>query len=116
MLRVFTIFAFLREKNTGNSILTREMAIKKAIKYCQEHGILRQFLELHAKEVFNMLSTEWNPELAKEVWYEEGLEEGREQGALQEKLISAGNFKKLGVSTAIISQATGLSIEEIEKL
>ena len=45
-----------------------------------------------------------------------GLEEGLEKGARQEKLLSAANLKKLGVSTDIISQATGLSIEEIEKL
>jgi len=114
---------FIKE-NDGN----KEKAIKKAIKYCLENDILSSFLELYSKEVFNMLSTEWNPKLAKEVWYEEGLEDGLEKGreegletgiikgTQQGKLQSAVNFKKLGVSSEIISQATGLSIEEIEKL
>jgi len=86
----------------------KESAVIAAIKYCRSHDILSEFLELHAKEVFNMLSTEWNPELAKEVWFEEG--------AGFEKLRNAANFKNLGVSKEIISQATGLTIEEIEKL
>ena len=58
----------------------KEDAIKAAIKYCKEHDILKGFFELHAKEVFNMLITEWNTEDAKKVWYEEGLEEGLEKG------------------------------------
>ena len=51
---------------------------------------------------------------------EEGLAEGRAEGeaigANKEKIENARNFKKLGVSIETISQATGLSVEEIEKL
>lgn len=39
-----------------------------------------------------------------------------EKGAKQEKVSNARNFKVLGVPYETISQATGLSIEEIEKL
>ena len=46
---------------------------------------------------------------------EEGLEIGREEG-YKEKLQTAANLKKLGVSVDIIAQATGLSVDEIEKL
>ena len=44
---------------------------------------------------------------------EKGLLMGREEGT-QEKLRTAANFKKLGVSIEIIAQATGLTVEEIE--
>jgi hypothetical protein len=47
-----------------------------AVGYCREHDILREFLERHASEVMNMLTTEWNWDDAKEVWYNEGREEG----------------------------------------
>ena len=40
----------------------------------------------------------------------------REEGAQKKNLENAQNFKKLGVSTEIIMQATGLTFEEIEKL
>ena len=59
-----------------------------------------------------MLITEWDTEEAKEVWYEEGIEKGVDI----EKLRNAANFKKLGVSVEIISQATGLTVKEIEAL
>ena len=48
---------------------------------------------------------------------EEGLIKGRKEAqeeAFREKLITAANLKKLGVSIEIISQATGLSPDDIE--
>lgn len=44
------------------------------------------------------------------------MENERAEGRAEEKLSNARNFKRLGVSALIISQATGLSIEEIDKL
>ena len=64
------------EKDGGNS----EEAIKKAIKYCRKHDILKEFLEKNATEVINMLMTEWNWDDALAVRYEEGLEDGLEKG------------------------------------
>ena len=58
----------------------RKEAVAAAIKYCQKHDILKEFLELHGSEVLNMLITEWNTEDALAVRYEEGLEEGIEKG------------------------------------
>ena len=45
-----------------------------------------------------------------------GHAEGKAEGKAEERLAMAQNFKKLGVAIDIISQATGLSKEEIEKL
>ena len=42
---------------------------------------------------------------------EEGLEQGR-----REKFEAFKNMKDLGVAIELIAQATGLSIEEVEKL
>ena len=47
---------------------------------------------------------------------EEGRAEGLLKGREEEKRENARNLKKLGVAVDIISQATGLSKEEIEKL
>jgi predicted transposase/invertase (TIGR01784 family) len=59
-----------------------------------------------------MLLTEWNWDDAKEVWQEEAREEGREDE--REKI--AKNMKARGRPLEEISEDTGLSIEEIEKL
>ena len=47
---------------------------------------------------------------------EKGLAEGMEKGMEKERLANAIKFKELGVDVNIISQATGLSVEEILKL
>jgi hypothetical protein len=87
------------EKELGS----REEGVKAAVKYCVSRGILKEFLELHSSEVFNMLFTEWNwddaaspngdaenpflsasvPQWAHDalaVRFEEGREEGQEEG------------------------------------
>ncbi len=46
----------------------------------------------------------------------EGLAEGRVEGRAEGVLETARNFKRLGVVVSPIVTATGLSIEEIEKL
>ena len=46
----------------------------------------------------------------------EGREEGRAEGELETKRTIARNMKTTGVDIAVISQCTGLSVDEIEKL
>ncbi|MDR2864243.1 MAG: Rpn family recombination-promoting nuclease/putative transposase [Spirochaetaceae bacterium] len=57
-----------------------EKALGKAINWCIEHGILKDFLEENSTEVNNMLFTEWNWDDALEVAREEGIEQGRGEG------------------------------------
>jgi hypothetical protein len=61
-----------------------EKALGKAVNWCIEHGILKNFLEENSTEVNNMLFTEWNwddaLEVAREEGHDEGLEEGVEKG------------------------------------
>ena len=44
------------------------------------------------------------------------MKEGLAKGRAEEKRENARNFKKLGLSVELIAQATGLDIEEINKL
>jgi len=57
-----------------------EDAMKAAIRYCIENGILKPFLETHSSEVQNMLITEWNLEEAQQAWLAQGRDEGIEIG------------------------------------
>ncbi|MDR1785767.1 MAG: hypothetical protein LBR23_04795 [Spirochaetaceae bacterium] len=71
----------------------RRQGMTRAIRYCIERGILKDFLEEHSSEVINMLFTEWNWEDAKEVWQEEarkdgvaiGIQRGREEGREEDR-------------------------------
>jgi flagellar biosynthesis/type III secretory pathway protein FliH len=58
----------------------REEAMRRAITWCIDHGVLKSFLEIHGSEVRNMLFDEWKLEEALVVEREEGREEGLEEG------------------------------------
>ena len=47
---------------------------------------------------------------------QKGLAEGLEKGRAEEKAAIARNLKSLGLTTAQITQATGLPAKEIDKL
>ena len=55
-------------------------------------------------------------DFAVEKGMKKGLQKGKAEGRQEEKHSIALNLKKLGVSIEQIAFATGLSIEEIEKL
>ena len=48
--------------------------------------------------------------------YDTGKTEGLEEGAKKEKIKIAKNLLNKGVSTDLVSESTGLSIEELNKL
>ena len=52
----------------------------------------------------------------REIALKEGIAQGEIKGSHQKALQDAANLKRLGVSVSIISQATGLTEAEIEKL
>ena len=52
----------------------------------------------------------------REEGLEEGLEKGRAEGRAEERTLVAQKMKQKGMSTEVISELTGLSAEEIEKL
>ena len=55
-------------------------------------------------------------EYARESGREEGREEGLKEGRGEERLKIAMNLIRVGASCEIISQATGLSEEEVSRL
>ena len=54
--------------------------------------------------------------IGKQMGIEEGKQMGIEEGKQHERLKNAANMKKLGIAPELIAQATGLPLEEIEKL
>ena len=94
----------------------REEAVREAIKYCEKHGILREFLKLHAGEVLSMLMTEFNLDDALDVRYEEGWEDGKEEGRLNEKLEIARNLLAKGSSPEFVREITELDLDTLKDL
>jgi predicted transposase/invertase (TIGR01784 family) len=100
------------EKELGS----RKKAIREAVKYCQKHDILKEFLKTHASEVLSMLMTEWNWDDALAVRYEEGRDDGLEKGRHEANLAIARNLLAEGSTPDFVQKITGLSLDEIEKL
>jgi hypothetical protein len=87
-------------------------AVTQAVKDCVSEGILEDFLKSHSSEVVNMLTAEWDINIAREVWTQEGREEGREEGIEvgREEGIEVG----MDISVAIIrALSEHVPVEEI---
>ena len=119
-------------------------AISEAIRWGVEEGVLSEFLVQHGLEVENMLMTEFNIDIAKEVWQEEAREdafaegeakgkaegeakgkaegeakgkaEGKAEGERLAKTKIARELLALGVPVKTIQKATGLKKAEIDLL
>jgi hypothetical protein len=78
---------FVAQVREREGAMPLEQAVAEAIRHCARNGVLAGFLTEHGSEVMNMLLDEWNLDEAKEVWFEEGWEQGRaeSQQALMEK-------------------------------
>ena len=83
----------------------RTEAMKRAVIYCRDNDILKEFFEKNGTEVINMLLTEWNWDDAKKVWYDEGREDEREE--------IARNALAEGASIEFINKITGIDTETI---
>jgi predicted transposase/invertase (TIGR01784 family) len=111
-------------------------SIGEAIKWGINEGILTAFLAQHGSEVQNMLYTEFNIDIAKEVWQEEAREdafaegeavgeargeargkaEGKAEGEAETQIKMARVLLALNVPVETIQKASGMTQEEIEKL
>ena len=66
------------------------------------------------RDTYNQI--EYARETGREEGREEGRKEGKEEGRGEERLKIAMNLIRVGASCEIITQATGLSAEEVSRL
>ena len=101
-----------------------KQAIDTAVKVCMDEGLIADFLHKHSREVTGMLFHEITVEEFAEIRAREayadgekaGREEGRSEGAAQEKREIAKNLKNSGIPIDVIAKNTGLTQEEIAAL
>lgn len=62
-----------------------EQGILKAIKDCRADGTMAGFLERHHREVFGMVSLQWDEEKAREFYGSEARAVGRAEGRAEGK-------------------------------
>ena len=88
--------------------LSRRDAIRRAVKFCLDNGIMGNYLVEHSEEVFNMLALEWNMDDALQARFDEGRDEGIEEVAV--------NMIRDGEPLDKILKFTKLSLDRIKEL
>ena len=88
--------------------MSRESAIRQSVIDCINRNILKEFLEANGSEVVNMLLTEWNTADALRVRWQEGLQEGKIQTAV--------NMLNMGIDINTIAKATDLFVDDVLRL
>ena len=63
--------------------MSRDEAIIEAMLWCIDNDVMRDFLEAHRWEVFNMVNLWWNEEDAKKSYIAQGIEQGERKNALK---------------------------------
>ena len=99
-------------------------AIEESIRECQASGILAEFLKEHGGDVMSFLFEKLTREECEAIreadGYEQGFEQGEasgfEKGKLDEKRKIAVNLRRKGLDVKVISEATGLTEDEIKAL
>ena len=69
-LRCYSIFVakVRQELKTGATLMT---AIKRAIRYCETHDLMKEYFTQNESEVFDMVNFKWDDQRAREVAQEE---------------------------------------------
>ena len=96
--------------------LSRRDAISRAVKFCLDNGIMGNYLVEHSEEVFNMLALEWNLDDALAARFEEGRNEGRDEGINVGIESVALKMLRKGKSFEEVHEFTDLPIQRLEQL
>lgn len=109
-----TLLAYVEEyKSLGYDA---EESVGRAISRCMDEGILYGFLQEHGSEVRGMLFDYVSKEEFAEIRAEERGEERYAEGRAERTIEIAKKLKEKGSDVGLITEVTGLPIEEIERL
>ena len=99
-------------KDGIKSGLTRRLAIRNAVNFCIDNQIMKDYLEHHSEEVFNMLALQWDKDSALKASFDDGFDDGLTKG------VESVAVKMLyrGKSFDEIHADTDLSFERIAEL
>ncbi len=92
------------------------IAVRESVKLCMKAGILKEFLEQNGGEIMSFINIELTREECEAIREKDGYLRGLEEGESKEKIAIACTMLKMGMAIKMISEATGLTEEEISKL
>ena len=105
-----------RIKKNMTSGMARAQAIREAMRYCEEHDIMAEFLQQHEREVVDMVNFEWNQKDFEEASFEEGMERGMERGREQGKVDIVLEMLRDKLPLETIARISKFSTERVQEL
>ena len=96
--------------------MERVQAIREAMRYCEEHDIMREFLEEHEREVIDMVDFEWNQKDFEEAILEEGIERGIERGREEGKVDIVLEMLRDKLPLETVARISKFSLERVQEL
>ena len=93
-----------------------EQAVNEAVDWAIAENFLEGFVREQKEEIIGMYLTEYNEERAIRNWREEGIIEGREQGAQAKAVETARNALAMNLTAEQAAQITGLPLDQVLEL
>ena len=103
-LKEYMIFINKVREYSDDKGVDIKTAITKAIDYCIEENIMREFLIKHKAEVFSVCITEFDEKIYEAELREEAREEGREEERIKNILTMISILRGLGLDDSTIAQ------------
>ena len=114
-----TVFRLYFNKNMTSG-MARAQAIREAMRYCEEHDIMAEFLQQHEREVVDMVNFEWNQKDFEEAILEEGIERGmkrgRAEGCEEGKVAIVLEMLRDKLPLETIARLSKFSMERVQEL
>jgi hypothetical protein len=101
---------FVNKAREYNKIqkMSSEDAIRKAVLYCIDNNILKNFFNQNKKEIINMFTEEWSLDVAVKVAEEDGMLKG--------KVEIAKAMRAKGMDVNAIAELTKLTVDDILRM
>jgi flagellar biosynthesis/type III secretory pathway protein FliH len=111
-LMEYSLFVKKVEEYAAEKDTTTEQVVCKAVNYCIEHDIMKEFMIAHREEVANMFTEEFDYDRAIEISKEEAREEGREKGHEEGRIKNVRDMIMAGLTSLKAVRESGLYTEE----
>ena len=118
-LHDYSFFIDRIKQNIVND-MDRSQAIREAMRYCEAHNIMKEFLRQHEGEVLDMVNFEWNQKDFEEAILEEGIERGmkrgRAEGCEEGKVAIVLEMLRDKLPLETIARLSKFSMERVQEL
>ena len=111
-LMEYSLFVKKVEEYVSEGNLTTEQAVCKAVNYCINHDVMKEFMIQHREEVANMFTEEFDYDRALEIAKEEAQEEGLAQGMTQGRIKAVRDMIMAGLTSLKAVRDSGLYTEQ----